>query len=47
MTPREERLLSALILLSAAVPFGWIVANQPFNDVFIARSLANVQMSAN
>jgi len=38
--------LSGLILVWAAVPFLWILANEPFNDFFVARSLAGVELAA-
>ncbi len=47
ITARTKRLMTGIVLVWSVLPFLWIVANRPFNDIFVARTVADVKLSLN
>src|SRR6266498_4215869 len=45
ITARTKRLMTGIVLVWSVLPFLWIVANRPFNDIFVARTIADVKLS--
>jgi len=39
--------MTGIVLVWSVLPFLWIVANRPFNDIFVARTVADVKLSLN